>query len=296
MANPEGEVEFCQQNLKVKDAQEGETPKFSKNRSTGAEEVEINKHQAENQEENQDCGGEPEQQESLDNKEEETVQQKDHHDVQNEKQDDQEKGHDDRKEDDTEMKEVDSLGEGEEEKEEEINPKHVELLDQAEQLKKEGNEFFKAKDFPKARSKYARVFCYTRGLSSALGEEGIAQMVQKGQGKIHQSITVRACQLERDANSNLAMAYMQEENWSKVVEKCNLSIKIEPTVKAYFRRGKAYAMKNDYSNAYKDFNTGQKEFPGDKELFKKEVVKTKQREKQYDKAEAQRLSKAMTSN
>ena len=78
-------------------------------------------------------------------------------------------------------------------------------------------------------------------------------MVQKGvaKGEITQEVKDKAKELERDVNSNMAMVFLKEENYTKAIEKATKSIALEKTSKAYFRRGKAYAMKNDFENAYK---------------------------------------------
>lgn len=86
------------------------------------------------------------------------------------------------------------------------------------------------------------------------------------------------------------MVYLKEQNWTKAIEKATNSIKTEKTAKAYYRRGKAYAMKNDFDNAYKDFEDGKKLGTEESKLFDDEVAKTKQREKQYDKAQGKKYA------
>mmetsp|Transcript_17932 Transcript_17932/g.41044 ORF Transcript_17932/g.41044 Transcript_17932/m.41044 type:complete len:132 (-) Transcript_17932:684-1079(-) len=46
-----------------------------------------------------------------------------------------------------------------------------EKIKAAQDFKEKGNEFFKAKDFKKAITQYARVFAYTTGLSAQSGME-----------------------------------------------------------------------------------------------------------------------------
>jgi tetratricopeptide (TPR) repeat protein len=81
----------------------------------------------------------------------------------------------------------------------------------------------------------------------------MVEMIQKGVSKteISQEVKAQAKEIERDVNSNMAMVYLKEENYSKAIEKATKSIQTERTAKAYFRRAKAYAMKNDFENAYK---------------------------------------------
>lgn len=136
-----------------------------------------------------------------------------------------------------------------------LNNKTNSLIEMAIQLKNEGNDLFKNGELSKARSKYTRVFAYTKGLigSGEPGSEGMVEMIQKGAWRvdISQEIKDKARELERDVNSNMAMVYLKEQNYPKAIEKATKSIAIEKTSKAYFRRGKGYAMKNDFENAYK---------------------------------------------
>ena len=88
--------------------------------------------------------------------------------------------------------------------------------------------------------------------------------------------------LERDVNNNMAMIFLKEKNYSKVIEKATSSLDVEKNMKALFRRGKAYTMKNDFENAYKDFEDGKKFSPDDAKLFDNEIQAAKRREKKYD--------------
>ena len=136
----------------------------------------------------------------------------------------------------------------------EVFNKRIEgLLSQAVALKEEGNALFKAGELAKARTKYSRVFAFTRSLIAKETDESMVNMASKGlaKGEISNEIKAKAKELERDVNSNMAMVFLKEENYSKAVEKATKSLNIEKTSKGYFRRGKAYAMKNDYENAYK---------------------------------------------
>lgn len=136
---------------------------------------------------------------------------------------------------------------------EEYNKKIESFISQAVALKEEGNAFFKAGDLKKARSKYTRVFAFTRSLVTKQNEDSMVNMVQKGMGKgeISSEIKTTARDLERDVYSNMAMVFLKEQNYSKAIEKASLSLEIAETGKALFRRGKAFAMKNDFESAYK---------------------------------------------
>lgn len=161
------------------------------------------------------------------------------------------------------------------------------MIQTAQTLKQEGNVFFKDGDYKKAKAKYTRVFAYTRAFISSEpdGGEGMVNMAMKasGLGEITDEFKLIAKNLERDVNNNMAIIFLKEENWTKVVEKSTKSLKIEKNVKGYFNRGKAYAMKNDFESAYKDFEEGKKDFPDEAKIFDSEIQKTKTREKAYDK-------------
>jgi tetratricopeptide (TPR) repeat protein len=141
-----------------------------------------------------------------------------------------------------------------------FDTKALELLDQADVLKNEGNDFFKVKDYGKARSKYSRVFAYTKGIAAGQieGDDDSSDVGAKIalKGLVSEEIKNRATNLERDVNNNMAMVYLYEKKWPKVIEKATASIRIDPSPKAYFRRGKAYSMKNNFEQAYKDFESG----------------------------------------
>lgn len=119
------------------------------------------------------------------------------------------------------------------------------MLSQAIAFKEEGNAFFKAGDLKKARTKYSRVFAFTRSLISKQSDESMVNMAQKGLGKgeISSEVKSTAKDLERDVNSNMAMVFLKESNYTKAIEKATLSLEIAVSSKALFRRGKAYAMK-----------------------------------------------------
>jgi tetratricopeptide (TPR) repeat protein len=98
-----------------------------------------------------------------------------------------------------------------------------------------------------------------------------------------------ACELERDVNCNMAMVFLKEKNYTKAVEKATNSLKVEKTTKAYYRRGKAYALKNDFENAYCDFEAGKALDPAESKLFDSEIAKTKKSEKVYDRESSKKL-------
>jgi len=47
--------------------------------------------------------------------------------------------------------------------------------------------------------------------------------------------------------------FLKEGNYQKAIQKATYSINIEKTSKAYFRRGQAHILKNDFEAAQNDF-------------------------------------------
>ena len=62
---------------------------------------------------------------------------------------------------------------------EEQKQKMLNLLELARKYKQEGNELFKAGDLKKARTKYSRVFPYTKTLSGGAGSDQMVAMAMK---------------------------------------------------------------------------------------------------------------------
>ena len=166
------------------------------------------------------------------------------------------------------------------------------FIDSALKYKADGNEFFKSGDFKKARSKYTRVFAYTKPfMSGGDGQDGMVNMAMQSQAhEISDEMKEQAKGLERDVNNNMAIIFLKEKNFSKAIEKSNKSLQIESNVKGFYNRGRAYTLKNDFESAYKDFTKGKEMFPDKAKLFDDELDKTKKLEKEYDKYMAKKYS------
>eukprot|EP00117_Sycon_ciliatum_P050716 scpid106759/ scgid35767/ len=121
------------------------------------------------------------------------------------------------------------------------------------------------------------------------GMVGMAMKMNQ-QEDIAEDLKLKAKYLERDVNCNMSMVYLKEKEWAKAIEKATNSLDIEKTTKAYFRRGKAFAMKNDYENAYKDFEEGKKLDEDSIKLFEEEIAKVRKREKEYDRKTGQKYA------
>ena len=127
------------------------------------------------------------------------------------------------------------------------------------------------------------MFPYTRSIgvrTTDNSDQGMIDMAMKASGaEVSEEDKKIVADLERDTNNNFANIFFKEENWSKVIEKSTKSIAIEKNAKGYYNRGRAYAMKNDYENAYKDFEEGKSLFSDKTKLFTDEIKKAQKREK-----------------
>ena len=97
----------------------------------------------------------------------------------------------------------------------------------AKEYKAAGNAFFKEKDFRKARSKWSRVFAFTKaiiGTNAGAGtavSDGMAEMALKmaNREKPGDDLVMEARTLERDTASNMALTYLKEKDFKKAILK-----------------------------------------------------------------------------
>ncbi len=59
-------------------------------------------------------------------------------------------------------------------------------------------------------------------------------------------------ELQATTYLNMSQAFFQKKNYEKTIQKATDSLNLKKTVKAYYRRGKAYAMLEQYENAAAD--------------------------------------------
>ena len=106
----------------------------------------------------------------------------------------------------------------------------------AENERLKGNEFIKARDFTEA------ITCYTRAL------------------EIHPS--------DAATFSNRALAYLKTKEYARALEDAESAIKLKDDyIKAYHRRGKAYASLNKLELAIRDFQFILEKEPHNKEAM-----------------------------
>ena len=109
-----------------------------------------------------------------------------------------------------------------------------------------------------------------------------------------ENLILQARNLERDTSSNMALVFLKEKNYKKAIEKATYSLNVEKTSKAYFRRGQANILKGDFEQAYKDFADAKEQDPESESLIEAEIKKAKKAEKEYDKKNAEKFSKAFS--
>lgn len=69
--------------------------------------------------------------------------------------------------------------------------------------------------------------------------------------------------------ANRAMAYIKMKDYRKAIDDANKALELKPGyLKAYHRRGKAYAARNEHELAIKDFQTILESEPENKEVNK----------------------------
>jgi len=108
----------------------------------------------------------------------------------------------------------------------------------------------KKKEYVKALFKYKQVFLYTKGLLSLREEQ--KQRIKE------------ICLI---SYINQAAVQMTLKNYDKAIPACNSALELDPNnVKALFRRGKIYSIKNDLDNAKKDLLKAAKLDPQDKTI------------------------------
>ena len=155
--------------------------------------------------------------------------------------------------------------------EDEALKKLAKALEQADEIKKEGNDHFKAEEYDFAIVKYNQVYGFTKSIF-----ENKAVLENDQNNEQLQSLIAKAKNLDRDVNSNLSIVYMKKEEWDKAIEKASACLEIEHTSKAFFRRGKAYAMKGDFESALKDLEDGKTQFPSDANTYTEEIERIKE--------------------
>jgi peptidyl-prolyl isomerase D len=148
-------------------------------------------------------------------------------------------------------------------------------------LKSEGNAFVQQHEYAKAIGRYTKVFAYINGLDISQNPQ-LSSMLNLTNHEIKSNaITKEESQqisaLTISTNSNLALCYMHQMEWQKVIKCATNAIKLDATnAKLYYRRGSAYLHTNAIDNAVEDLETALKLAPTDTAI-RAELQKAKQK-------------------
>ena len=88
--------------------------------------------------------------------------------------------------------------------------------------------------------------------------------------------------------------FLKEGNFNKAIQKATYSINVEKTSKAYFWRGQAYILKNDFESAQNDFKIAKELDPEQQTVIEAEVKRCMKAEKDYDKKQAEKMKNAFS--
>jgi len=147
-------------------------------------------------------------------------------------------------------------------------------------LKEEGNLLFKQKDYVNAIKKYSKVRAYLRPVLPASGGDAenasfVNMINQKpgdsGEDRLSAQETKLAVQVMAQSFLNMSLCYFMTEDFKKSADRASESLKLQKSVKAYYRRAKAKAAFKDFWGAVADLKEAIKMEPGDPNDFAKEM-------------------------
>lgn len=138
----------------------------------------------------------------------------------------------------------------EKEKEKRLFPTHLSKIQEAERLKLEGNEFYRAQNYKKALSCYHKVFFMINGFLDPSNKYN--EYSSKKQEAVTEEMLKSIKDLKYTTYLNMSQIYIFNKNFEKAVESATKSLEIKENVKAWFRRGSSYIELNEFEKARKD--------------------------------------------
>ena len=184
-----------------------------------------------------------------------------------------------------------------------------EKVAECKRLKEEGNQFFKDKNYIKARGCYGRIELHSKPFledidaSGADVEDFSLGMVSKAAGTENSTNLTAAEKKELKeicvaAYNNNAQCWNKadipaEKKFLKVIEKANLGLAVTPTYKGFFIRATARGALKDYEGAVSDVREALKINPDDPNKYKDQMNKWQELEDHSRKASDNALRKAM---
>eukprot|EP00465_Bigelowiella_longifila_P008297 CAMPEP_0185257528 /NCGR_PEP_ID=MMETSP1359-20130426/6586_1 /TAXON_ID=552665 /ORGANISM="Bigelowiella longifila, Strain CCMP242" /LENGTH=221 /DNA_ID=CAMNT_0027842669 /DNA_START=160 /DNA_END=825 /DNA_ORIENTATION=+ len=152
----------------------------------------------------------------------------------------------------------------------------------AERLKKNGNLFFKKKEYAEALKHYVKIFLYINHLNVS---DDLKQMVGNRAPKTGSVKGEDVVKLQVVANQNCALCKLNLGDYEYSETFCNKALARNPkAMKAIMIRGRARLRLNNLDGAKQDLEAAQKEFPNSKviqidlEYLKRKYKKVEQKQ------------------
>lgn len=128
----------------------------------------------------------------------------------------------------------------------------------AEQLKSEGNEYFKQGDLDNALKKYAKVFLFTNGLLTKSGS-----FSQYAKATLTDAQEINVNEIMHTTYANMTAVHLKQKKYVRTIEKANKALEIRDNPKVLYRRGMAYLYLDDLDRAKADLDEVNKQQPRD---------------------------------
>jgi tetratricopeptide (TPR) repeat protein len=125
------------------------------------------------------------------------------------------------------------------------------LLHRAEELKEEGNHYFKQSLFSNAKSSYGKALAYVKGIpGSKRTVTGFEQIAPSTTPPLSKELDESAKELEKILYQNIATCYLKLNKPNDAISNCNKALQIDANSwKALLRKGQANIALNDYERA-----------------------------------------------
>ena len=159
----------------------------------------------------------------------------------------------------------------------------------AKEYKDLGNYHFQQKDYPKAIAKWARVALFTKPLLPAAADaDQVVGMINRS--KVPEELASEASELQATTLLNMAQAFYVQKKYDKAAEKSTQSLALNKSVKGYYRRGKAFAMMEDFERACEDLRRAIQMDESDPNNFAQELKVFEARAKAAEKERNKKMS------
>mmetsp|Transcript_4874 Transcript_4874/g.4504 ORF Transcript_4874/g.4504 Transcript_4874/m.4504 type:complete len:141 (+) Transcript_4874:239-661(+) len=109
-------------------------------------------------------------------------------------------------------------------------------------------------------------------------------MSKKNKNKLLEGDDLEKCtELQATTYLNMSICFYLQQKYQKCIEKASASLELKKSIKAYYRRGQAYAARKDYENAIRDLENAIKLDVSDPNDIQQELIKMKGLSKQQEK-------------